>query len=132
MKVKLEDVLMALEDADNDEIRYSYSVNKEKIVYFSDWLGNEDEYDEDDDYIDLPDSYHINEYRMMENFVYSLPKGKNQTILYNAIQGRGAFRRFKDKLYEISMAKTWFDYRDQQYKEIALEWCEENDIEVIE
>lgn len=132
MKVKLEDVLMALEDADNDEIRYYYSVNKEKIVYFSDCLYNEDEYDEDDDYIDLPDSYHINEYRMMENFVYSLPRGKNQTILYNAIQGRGAFRRFKDKLYEIGMAKTWFDYRDQQYKEIALEWCEENGIEVIE
>lgn len=132
MKVKLEDVLMALEDADNDEIRYSYSVNKEKIVYFSDCLYNEDEYDEYDDYIDLPDSYHINEYRMMENFVYSLPRGKNQTMLYNAIQGRGAFRRFKDKLYEIGMAKTWFDYRNQQYKEIALEWCEENDIEVIE
>lgn len=132
MKVKLQDVLMALEDADNDEIRYSYSVNEEKIVYFSDCLYNEDEYDEDDDYIDLPDSYHINEYRMMENFVYSLPKGKNQTILYNAIQGRGAFRRFKDKLNDIGMAKTWFAYRDQQYKEIALEWCEENDIEVIE
>ena len=132
MKVKLEDVLMALEDADNDEIRYSYSVNKEKIVYFSDLLNNEEEYDEDDDYIGLPDSYDINEYRMMENFVYSLPKGKNQTILYNAIQGRGAFRRFKDKLNDIGMAKTWFAYRDQQYKEIALEWCEENDIEVIE
>lgn len=132
MKVKLDDVLMVLEDADNDEIRYSYSVNKEKIVYFSNSLYNEEEYDEDDDYIDLPDSYEINEYRMMENFVYSLPKGKNQTILYNAIQGRGAFRRFKDKLNEIGMAKTWFDYRDQQYKEIALEWCEENDIEVIE
>ena len=132
MKVKLEDVLMALEDADNDEIRYSYSVNKEKIVYFSDLLNNEEEYDEDDDYIGLPDSYDINEYRMMENFVYSLPRGKNQTILYNAIQGRGAFRRFKDKLNDIGMAKTWFAYRDQQYKEIALEWCEENDIEVIE
>lgn len=132
MKVKLQDVLMALEDADNDEIRYSYCVNKEKIVYFSDCLYNEDEYDEDDDYIDLPDSYHINEYRMMENFVYSLPKGKNQTILYNAIQGRGAFRRFKDKLYEIGMANVWYKYRDQQYKEIALEWCEENNIEVIE
>ena len=55
MKVKLQDVLMALEDADNDEIRYSYSVNKEKIVYFSDCLYNEDEYDEDDDYIDEPE-----------------------------------------------------------------------------
>ena len=132
MKVKLQDVLMALEDADNDEIRYSYSFNKEKIVYFSDCLYNEDEYDEDDDYIDLPDSYDINEYRMMEKFVYSLPRGKNQTILYNAIQGRGAFRRFKDKLHEIGMANDWYKYRDQQYKEIALEWCEENNIEVIE
>ena len=30
------------------------------------------------------------------------------------------------------MANEWYKYRDQQYKEIALEWCEENDIEVIE
>ena len=132
MKVRLEDVLLALEDADNDEIRFSYSINKEKIVYFSDWLDNEEECDEDDDYIDLPDSYDINEYRMMENFVYSLPRGKNQTILYNAIQGRGAFRRFKDKLYEIGMTNDWYKYRDQQYKEIALEWCKENNIEVID
>lgn len=116
MRVKLEDVLLALEEADNDEIRFSYSINQEKIVYFSDWLGNEEEYDEDDDYIDLPNSYDINEYRMMENFVYSLPRGKNQTILYNAIQGRGAFRRFKDKLHEIGMANEWYKYRDQQYK----------------
>lgn len=132
MKVKLQDVLLALEEAGNDEISCCYSINKEKIVFFSDCIYNEDEYDEDDDYIDLPDSYHINEYPMMENFVYSLPRGKNQTILYNAIQGRGAFRRFKDKLNEIGLAKTWFEYRDQQYKEIALEWCEENGIEVIE
>ena len=133
MKVKLQDVLLALEEACNDEISCCYSINKEKIVFFSEYFDDdEEEYDEDDDYIRLPDSYDINEYRMMENFVYSLPKGKNQTILYNAIQGRGAFRRFKDKLHEIGMANEWYKYRDQQYKEIALEWCEENDIEVIE
>ena len=89
MKVKLQDVLLALEEAGNDEISCCYSINKEKIVFFSEYFDDdEEEHDEDDDYIRLPDSYDINEYRMMENFVYSLPKGKNQTILYNAIQGR--------------------------------------------
>lgn len=35
MKVKLQDVLLALEEAGNDEISCCYSINKEKIVFFS-------------------------------------------------------------------------------------------------
>ena len=39
------------------------------------------------------------EYRMMEDFIDALDNQKLQTELYRAIQGRSAFRRFKDKIY---------------------------------
>ena len=47
-----------------------------------------------EEYIPLPGQYEINEYRIMEEFIYDLPEGRNQDTLERAIQGRGAFRRF--------------------------------------
>ncbi len=40
----------------------------------------------------------------------------NQDVLAGAIQGRGAFRRFKDKLYDLSLEKQWYQYRDEAYE----------------
>lgn len=40
----------------------------------------------------------------------------NQDVLVGAIQGRGAFRRFKDKLYDLSLEKQWYQYRDEAYE----------------
>ena len=58
-----------------------------------------------EDYIPLPGQYDINEYRIMEEFIYELPAGKNQDVLARTIQGRGAFRRFKDKCVFIRSGK---------------------------
>lgn len=52
-----------------------------------------------DRFIRLLGQYEIHEYRMMEDFIDALDNQKLQTELYRAIQGRSAFRRFKDKIY---------------------------------
>ena len=131
MKVKLQDVLLALEEAGNDEISCCYSINKEKIVFFSEYFDDdEEEYDEDDDYIRLPDSYDINEYRMMEDFIYELPEGRSQVVLEQAIRGKGAFRRFKDCLYDLGLEGKWYKYRDDCYENIARDWCERFGLEI--
>lgn len=77
-----------------------------------------------EDYIPLPVQYDINEYRIMEEFIYELPAGKYQDVLARAIHGRGAFRRFKDKLYDLNLEKQWYQYRDEAYEKIARQWCE--------
>ncbi|MCL7745584.1 UPF0158 family protein [Halalkalibacter alkaliphilus] len=85
-----------------------------------------------DKYVSLPTSFDIHEYDMMERFCYSLSDHRKQGILFNAIRGKGAFRRFKDEVYRLEIAEQWYDYRDHCYKEIAKEFCQSNNIEYIE
>lgn len=85
-----------------------------------------------EDYIPLPGQYDINEYRIMEEFIYELPVGKNQDVLARTIQGRGAFRRFKDKLYDLNLEKQWYQYREEAYEKIARQWSERHKIDIVE
>jgi len=48
--------------------------------------------------------------------------------LLNAIHGPGAFRSFKDTLQRHSIESSWFAFRTEALKQIALGWCEENQI----
>ena len=84
------------------------------------------------DYIPLPTKYDIDEYSIMENFCTSLDKQEIGDILYDLISGSGAFRRFKDAVYKYGVEDEWYKYRDNAIKEIAIEWCRENNIEFEE
>ena len=89
MKVKLEDIIEAMEFA-GMETEYYYDTQSEKVLMlFDGMVDGEDnpELFEDikegfvEDYIPLPGQYDINEYRIMEEFIYELPAGKNQDVL---------------------------------------------------
>jgi hypothetical protein len=84
------------------------------------------------EYIQLPTKYDIDEYSIMENFCMSLDKKEIGDILYDLISGSGAFRRFKDAVYKYGVEDEWLKYRDNAIKEIAIEWCRENNIEFEE
>ncbi|MBW3112577.1 UPF0158 family protein [Bacillus sp. MCCB 382] len=75
-------------------------------------------------YLDLPDRDEVNEYPMMENFCISLEEGPDKERLISAIQGRGAFRRFKDLVDQLGKRNEWFAFRKQCYREEAKDWCE--------
>lgn len=79
----------------------------------------------------LPDKYDINEYSIMENFCFSLDNEKIMNELLYAIRGRGAFRRFKDKVQRLGIQQQWDNFREEAFKEIAIEWCEYNNIPYI-
>lgn len=80
------------------------------------------------DYIALPSQFDIHEYKMLERFADSLDNESHSDQLHNALHGRGAFRCFKDTAYRLGIEKDWFAFRDKAYEELAVEWCEENDI----
>lgn len=132
MKVKLEDIIEAMEFA-GMETEYYYDIQNEKVVMLLDGMvDGEDNPEFFEDYIPLPGQYDINEYRIMEEVIYELPAGKNQDVLTGAIQGRGAFRRFKDKLYDLNLQKQWYQYRDEAYEKIARQCCERHKIDLVE
>jgi hypothetical protein len=84
------------------------------------------------DYLELPSKFDINEYRLMERFGLSREDTHLSETLLAAVQGRGAFRRFKETLHRFGVTETWYEYREAAFKQIAKEWCEGHGIECVE
>lgn len=86
----------------------------------------------EEDYIELPTKYDLNEYEIMENFCLTVSDQQKRESLSRAIKGKGAFRRFKDKIINFGIESQWYSYRNEWFKQIAIEWCQENKIDFIE
>lgn len=88
--------------------------------------------DEDEVYIDftLKNEYH--EYEIVEEFIGTLSEAKVREELFGVIQGKGAFRRFKDRIGVHNVEKQWYEFKEKKVKELVIEWCEENDLVIKE
>lgn len=82
-----------------------------------------------DQYLELPSKYDLHEYRIMEDFIYSIPIEEQRDEMLNLIKGKGAFSRFRDGLERFLLTDKWYRYRDLEIEKFAKEWCEENKIE---
>ncbi len=87
---------------------------------------------ETDHYLPLPDRFEINEYQIMERFCLSVDEDDLRDDLCDAIRGRGAFRRFKDRVQAYGIAEDWYRYRDAALREMAMAWCEAHGISFTE
>src|SRR5207302_6654146 len=83
-------------------------------------------------YLPLPDRFEINEYRIMQRFCLSVEDDDMRDDLCDAIRGRGAFRRFKDRVHPYGMAEEWYRYRDNALREMAMAWCEAHGLRYTE
>ena len=83
---------------------------------------------ETDHYLQLPDRFEIHEYSIMERFCLSIDDEDMRDDLCDAIRGRGAFRRCKDRMQLYGMAEEWYRYRDAALREIVIAWCEAHEI----
>lgn len=62
-------------------------------------------------------------YADMADFVGRIRDPRARRSLERAIEGRGAFRRFKDALVEFPSLRTaWFAFRDARLERRSLEW----------
>lgn len=76
----------------------------------------------------LPTKNDINEYEMMVEFADTIEDSKLQNQLYISLNGSGAFKRFKDTCINYDIIDDWYKFRDEKYKDIAINWCQENNI----
>jgi len=68
-------------------------------------------------------------YGDMADFIASLEDDRAREVLAVAIQGSGAFRRFKDALARNpDLEASWYTFRDARTLERLLEWLEEEEI----
>lgn len=83
-----------------------------------------------DSFLALPDRFEIDEYRMMEEFASAAADPVVQQQLLRSLRGSGAFRRFKDAVHRLGMARSWYQARADVYARIARAWCRQHDIPV--
>lgn len=62
-------------------------------------------------------------YQDMVEFTHLVSEANVRDLLSRAIEGRGAFRRFKDTLLEFpELREEWFSFHDRRRQRRALEW----------
>ena len=151
VKAKLRDLIDGLDLQDSESMSYVNS-RTGQIVTLSeeDMRYSDDDYPLDDmpewmqdtaslvkdvlesgDYLELPSQWDIDEYRIMEDFCQTQTSGDTQRKLLMAIEGKGAFRRFKDRAFDFGVIDQWYRYKERRLGEVAIEWCEEHDIEYV-
>ena len=133
MKVNLSDIVEALEMISDSSEAF---LNKRtgEIVWLSEYMDRA-EYEELSDQLDedgfyrLPTQYDIHEYKIMTDYIDSLPSGEFQKRLSIAVRGRGAFRRFKDELSWYGISSEWYSFRDRALEKLAETWCQDNGLQ---
>ena len=116
-----DDALAAAESGDDLSAHAEWF--REAIEQAREFLNNED------DYIPLPSKYDFHEYRVMEEFIHSLPIEAQRDDLLSLIKGKGAFARFKHGLERFLLLDEWYQYRDRALAALAEDWCRDNGIE---
>src|SRR5438067_8565241 len=123
----------AMEDSDLTN-RYFLNLVSGEVIFFSDYLGLSDEderlleeIDESDDYVAIERIPSQESYQWMVDFVdevVALADEHAAEQLSMALNGKGAFRRFKDTLRRIDeqWLQAWYQWRDKQLEAALDEW----------
>ena len=66
----------------------------------------------------------------MADFAEAITDERAGRRLLRAIQGKGAFRRFKDELHEQypELLPAWYAFRDARAKRRAVQWLADNSL----
>jgi hypothetical protein len=123
----------AMEDSDLTN-RYFLNLVTGQVVFFLEDVGlsNEDEHlleeiDGSDDYVAVERIPSHEAYQWMVDFVDEMVAPTDEHAagkLSIALNGKGAFRRFKDTLHGVDdqWLQAWYQWRDKQLKAAVDEW----------
>ena len=92
-----------------------------------------DPYWVDNRYLLIPALESSESYRFMEKFITTVKDLSLQKMLAVAIDGRGAFRRFKDVLLHCPEERErWFEFELEMIKQKALDWLKSQNTKIPE
>jgi len=91
------------------------------------------EFQEEGRFLPIPRTTSSEGYGDMEAFIEAVESPGLKEVLFVAIQGKGAFRRFKDALAAHPQEREcWFQFQDTRARERALDWLEDEGIQPVE
>jgi uncharacterized protein UPF0158 len=82
-------------------------------------------------YVQIPGIESSEAYQDMADFAETVADSRLRELLAVALDGRGAFRRFKDVLVGCPAERErWFEFRDQRLRERIKDWAREEGVEL--
>ncbi len=134
LKIAFEEIVDAMLDS-SDDIYYYIDTRANEILPvspFLDGIKESEKYDSDDRYLLIPKIPSRQSYEFMVEFTETVTDPQLKKFLSIALDGKGAFRRFKNVLDEYpEERKRWFDFEYEKVKEIASEWLKDEEIELL-
>lgn len=137
IKINRDSLSMALEDHGGQMSHFLDKKTGEIVEIFHDFDFDDDENEgarridaEPERYLEIdPISSHEG-FRIMENFVESLPEGEAKLILSKALSWKKPFSNFKEALYDYpDIREEWFEFHNKALSVSAAEWLEEEGID---
>jgi hypothetical protein len=132
-KVDLEQIAIALEDQTDYEHRWLINPRSGEIVFWTADGGIDGDTPVDLDELDLlcidPLPSYV-WYQDMADFAEGISDERAGRTLARAIQGKGAFRRFKDRLQQDypHLLPAWYAFRAARAEGRAVEWLVDNSL----
>jgi len=113
------------------ETHLFYNTETGEFDYYTDFMDSEEEdceKFEEDCWIAAPRQSDIDEYEIMTDFAETVTDRCANELLCVALDGKGAFSRFRDTLHRVGLTDEWYAFKHNAYIDLARDWCEENDI----
>jgi len=129
----LDEIATALADDTSDEHRWLINPQTGEIAFWTADTGIDGQNPIDLDELDLvcidPLPSYV-WYQDMADFTETITDERTGRRLARAIQGKGAFRRFKDELHEEypDLLPAWYAFRDVRGKRRAVQWLVDNSL----
>jgi hypothetical protein len=132
LKISLDELCEAMEDS-SYESEHFLDLETGEILFVSEYMDDEDSeklkerIEEDfERYERIPKAESHEGYQDMVDFIATVDNEHLVELLEVAINGKGAFRRFKDVLLNYPEERErWFQFKDERMEERALEWLED-------
>jgi hypothetical protein len=131
LKIDIDGLCTAIDD-NSWEHYYYLNLETGEIVFISDYMDEEEaeklrsETDGNlNHYKPIPRAEPYEGYEDMADFIRTVEDERLRELLEVAINGKGAFRRFKDVLARYADEReNWFRFKDDKVRQKALEWLE--------
>ncbi len=129
----LEEIANALADQTDYEHRWLINPQTGEVAFWSADTGIDGQTPVDLDELDLLCIDPLPSwvwYQDMADFAEAIADERAGRRLLRAIQGKGAFRRFKDELHEEhpDLLPAWYAFRDARAARRAVQWLAENSL----
>ena len=138
LNIDLDELCSAMEDS-SYEYEYYLDLDNGEILLLSEYMDDGEtrklkgQIEEDfDRYERIPKAESHEGYKDMVDFIATVEDEHLAELLEVAINGKGAFRRFKDVLLNYpEESERWFRFKDDRMEERALEWLDDIGVTLI-